>query len=190
MSSNYTGTATVAPTETTLLTATSLRTLTTAPSAVSQVTVTGKPSIYGQITVSELPSTTAKATTIFCYGTQSYSIYVTPTPVQGPAFVSTHQPMQEQDSFIIGVTVGGGIVVFVFIMMMMEILQKTNKRVLTSNVTNPLIIHAEPVIENGKMYFRDKPNGLLLAEGWKRFQDGNDVWYSNGKSSSWLPIYK
>lgn len=179
-SSNYTGTTTNAPT------ATSITTLTTIASSVSQATVTGQPSIYGQISVSGILTVTPVAS--FCYETRSYSNYVTPSPIQGPAIVPAYQPMQEQQSFIIGVSIGGAIIVFIVVIMIMEILQNTKKKVLTT--TNPMAIQTDYVIENNRKYYYDKPNGRLLAEGWKRFQDGNDVWYSNGLSSSWLPVYR
>ena len=159
--------------------------------AISAITASGQPSIFGQVSQSAQYTATGRpsmtVTVSFCYETRSYSNYVTPSPIQGPAIVPAYQPMQEQQSFIIGVSIGGAIIVFIVVIMIMEILQNTKKKVLTT--TNPMAIQKDYLIENSKKYYYE-PNGRLLAEGWKRFQDGNDVWYSNGQSSSWLPVYK
>lgn len=196
--SNYTGavtgvnTATGATTGTGAITATGTGAITASGTAITALTVSGQPSIFGQVSQSAQNTATGRpsmtVSVSFCYETRSYSNYVTPSPIQGPAIVPAYQPMQEQQSFIIGVSIGGAIIVFIVVIMIMEILQNTKKKVLTT--TNPMAIQSDYVIENNRKYYYDKPNGRLLAEGWKRFQDGNDVWYSNGLSSSWLPVYK
>jgi len=202
--SNYTGTVTGAATGAVSRSITGTGVITAAaatetgtgasmkPTAITALTVSGQPSIFGQVSQSAQFSATGRpsmtVTVSFCYETRSYSNYVTPSPVQGPAIVSSYQPLQEQQSFIIGVAVGGGIIVFIIILMLMEVLLKPNKKVLTT--TNPMTLHTDYVIENGKNYYYDKANGRLLAEGWKKFQDGDDVWYSNGQRSSWQPVYK
>ena len=59
-------------------------------------------------------------------------------------------------------------------------------------VNNPVPYFApKSVFRDGKIFYYDGDTGKLLAEGWQRYSDNVDVWYSNSitNESSWIPVY-
>jgi hypothetical protein len=119
----------------------------------------------------------------------SATLTLTPTPTSTQEQQVIARTIYDQEDYKIGVYIGSGVLLLLIIVIVF-LMTKRYLYTPTINVINPFTKPYDFIIENGIKYYYDKPGGMLLAEGWKKFNDGTNVWYSNGLRSSWEPVYR
>jgi hypothetical protein len=90
--------------------------------------------------------------------------------------------------YIIYGCAGGGILLLCIFFAIVIFLNNRKHSV----IINSRLPVTETTVTNPIAAYDKEPNGLVLAEGWQRYSDANDVWYCNSitNESSWVPVYR
>jgi len=130
----------------------------------------------------------------------SESVSVMPQVSPSASALQTQSPKAEkepafynQSSFQIAFPLGVLAMLFCVCLLSHYLTPNPQKPILHNvPVVNPIQPRPDHIIENGLKYYYDGPGGKLLAYGWKRESDNNEVWYAStiGLEPSWTPTYK
>jgi hypothetical protein len=141
--------------------------------------------------------------TISVYVSSSYSPSACASPTLSPIRSVSINPNNDFDSYFL-LYMGIGIIVLAFIIILcVHIICKysnykqDNQIIAHTFVHNP-VVHYETssgekyITERGITYYFDGESNKIMAQGWRRFSDTDDIWYVNSMTgeSSWEPVYR